>query len=164
MFINPWKKLYSSPALNYPKINPKAFAFMAKKDLYVFFKCQNSVGPSGPQRPPSPTLTSGRGKEEGGAATTKTPTPAANPQAPGALLSEISSQAQQPRHSRHRPSQAPAGAPGTEHTWSWLRARARGRTTIRMATVDQVVRRGPKDEMCLPLRSHEGTLISQFRP
>lgn len=76
---------------------------MVKKDLYVFFKCQKSVGPSSPQCPPSSTLTSGKGKEEGGEATTKTSTTDPNPQALVALFSQISSQIQQPRHNWHHP-------------------------------------------------------------
>lgn len=42
------KKLYPTPAPNYPKINPRLLRLWLRK-IYVFFKCQESVGPSGPQ-------------------------------------------------------------------------------------------------------------------
>ena len=64
------------------------------------------MGPSSPQCPPSSTLTSGKGKREGGEATTKTSITDPNPKALRALFSKVSSWIQQPRHSWYHPWQA----------------------------------------------------------
>lgn len=59
-----------------------------------------------------------------------------------------------PGRLQRRLSTSAGGPPRTQHTRSWLHAQARGRTTIRMDTVDQVMK--PQGEMCLPLCSHKG--------
>lgn len=68
--------------LTIPKINSKSFAYMVKKDLHVSSKGQKLM------RPPLRTTmclpvpyTSGKGKEDGREAGTKTSTIDSNPQA-----------------------------------------------------------------------------------
>lgn len=144
---------------------------MVKKDLYVFLECQKSVGPSGPPCPLQFNTHLWEGKEDGGEATTKTSTTDPSPQVlGGSVWWNLQSNTAAKAHL----APCPVGFKGaflllqeaqeiSTQVLSCMLGQKAG-PQVGCTIVDKVMRRGPKDEMCLPFHSHEGTYSCQFRP